>query len=88
MRSQMKDDKYDFMRQLLSKYMGSPALRVIKENQKALDMDPDVFNLVYEGFWDLYTLRPQLRDIRSRKLLEWIQKIKLVSGPERESDAV
>lgn len=54
----MKDDKYDFMRQLLSKYMGSPTLRVIKENQKALDMDPDVFDLVYEGFWDLYTLRP------------------------------
>ena len=51
-------------------------------------MDPDVFNLVYEGFWDLYTMRPKLKDIRTKKLLEWIQKIRLFSGPERESDPV
>ena len=84
----MKEDKYEFMRSLLTKYMGSPILRIIKENQKELDMDPDVFDLVYEGFWDLYTMRPKLMDVRSKKLLEFISKIKLTSGPERESDPV
>ena len=49
-------------------------------------MDPDVFNLVYEGFWDLYTLRPKVSEIRTNKLLTWIEKIKLISGPERPDD--
>ena len=84
----MKEDKYEFMRKLLSNYIGSPILRLIKENQKELDLDPDVFNLVYEGFWDLYTLRPKASDIRSRELLKWITKINLHSGPERESDLI
>ena len=79
----MKDEKYGVLRKLLSKYMGSPILRVIKDNQRALDLDPEVFDLVYEGFWDLYTLRPAIRDVSARKLQSWIQKIKLTSGPER-----
>ena len=68
----MKEDKYEFMRSLLTKYMGSPILRIIKENQKELDMDPDVFDLVYEGFWDLYSFHPQCMDISARKLQVWI----------------
>lgn len=67
--------------------MGSPVLRLIKDNQKELDMDPEVFDLVYEGFWDLYTFRPQLKDISARKLQAWILKIKLQSGPEQASDS-
>jgi len=78
----MKDDKYAIMRKLLSNYMGSPVLRVIKDNQQALDLDADVFDLVYEGFWDLYTFRPEIRDVSARKLQAWIAKIKLTSGPE------
>lgn len=54
----MKQDKYDQLRTLLSNFMGSPVLRIIKDNMAALDLDPDVFNLVYEGFWDLYTFHP------------------------------
>ena len=54
----IKSDNYDNLRKLLSKYMGSPALRLIKDNQEALGLDPDVFDLVYEGFWDLYTFHP------------------------------
>ena len=46
-------------------------------------MDPEVFDLVYEGFWDLYTFKPCLQDISARKLQTWIQKIKLQSGPDR-----
>lgn len=73
----MKQPQYDIVRSILSKYMGSPILRLIKDNQEALDMDPEVFDLVYEGFWDLYTFKPCLQDISARKLQTWIQKIKL-----------
>ncbi len=46
-------------------------------------MDPEVFDLVYNGFWDLYTFKPQIRDVSARKLQAWIQKIRLISGPDR-----
>lgn len=46
-------------------------------------MDPEVFDLVYNGFWDLYSFKPQIRDVSARKLQAWIQKIKLISGPDR-----
>ena len=79
----MKADNYDNLRQLLSNFMGSPILRLIKENQEKLEIDPEVFDLVYEGFWDLYTFHPQVRDVSARKLQAWILKIKLQSGPDK-----
>lgn len=81
----MKEDKYYDLRSVISKFMGSPVLRLIKDNAEALDMDPDVFDLVYEGFWDLYTFHPKIRDVSARKLQAWIQKIKLSAGPDRHS---
>ena len=84
----MKGENYPTMRTLLTNFLGSPVLRLIKDNQEALDMDPEVFNLVYEGFWDLYTIRDnQLRDVSARKLQAWIAKIKLTSGPDRSPPA-
>ena len=53
----MKNDKFDQMRDLLSAFVGSPILRIIKDNLEVLELDPDVFDLVYEGFWDLYTFQ-------------------------------
>lgn len=41
-------------------------------------MDPEVFNLIYEGFWDLYTFHPKCSDLSAKKLQQWIQKIELV----------
>ena len=79
----MKEEKYDYMRGVLDKFLGSPILRLIKDNQDKLDMDPEVFDLIYNGFWDLYTLKPKMRDVSARKLQAWIQKIKLSSGPDR-----
>ena len=80
----MKPDKFTQMRNILSNYLGSPILRIIKDNAQALDLDPEVFDLVYEGFWDLYTFKDsQLRDVSARKLQTWIQRVKLTSGPDR-----
>ena len=83
----MKELNYENLRKLLANFLGSPVLRLIKDNQEALDMDPEVFDLVYEGFWDLYTFHPQIRDVSARKLQAWIQKIRLTAGPDRTKKA-
>ena len=50
-------------------------------------MDPDVFELVYEGFWDLYTLKPRVKDVSAKKLQqEWIKKINLKASERTEAD--
>jgi hypothetical protein len=54
----MKEDKYWELRAVLSNFLGSPILRLIKDHMVELEIDPDVFDLVYEGFWDLYTFHP------------------------------
>ena len=55
----------------------------MKDNLQKLDLDPEVFDLAYEGFWDLYTFHPMVPDLSARKLQTWIQKIKLIAGPDR-----
>lgn len=42
-----------------------------------LELDAGIFDLAFEGFWDLYTFHPQVPDISGKKLLHWITKIKL-----------
>ena len=56
----MKEPNYAALRELISKHMGNPVLEIIKNNQEALGLDPDIFALVYEGFWDLYTFKPKV----------------------------
>ena len=73
----MKEHNYNNLRQLLSKHLANPVLRLIKENQEALGLDPDIFDLVYEGFWDLYTFKPKVPDISAKKLSQWITKVNL-----------
>lgn len=50
-------------------------------------MDPDVFDLVYEGFWDLYTFHPMCGDVSAKKLQQWIQKINLIVPEPTEEPA-
>lgn len=41
-------------------------------------MEPGIFDLVYESFWDLYTFHHQLGDVSAKKMLTtWLPKIKL-----------
>ena len=84
----MKEKNYQQFRELLSNYTGSPVLRLMKENQEALGLDPEVFDLVYEGFWDLYSFHPQCMDLSARKLQVWIQKIVLSVRPGTEVEPV
>lgn len=82
----LKDDKASQLRKILTNHTGSPILKLIKDNQDALGMDPDVFDLVYEGFWDLYTLKPKI-NVSAKKLKdEWIKKIKFTAGEQKASE--
>ena len=84
----MKEDKYEQMRGILSRHTGSPVLKLIRDNQEELGLDPDVFDLVYEGFWDLYTLKPKCKDVSADRLRrEWIKKVALRAGESKEGDA-
>lgn len=80
----MKEKKYQEFRDLLGNYTGSPVLRLIKDNQEALGIDPEIFELVYDGFWDLYSFHAQTQEISARKLQVWIQKIILSVRPGTE----
>lgn len=62
---------------MLSKHLGNPVLHIIRDNQAELGLDPEIFNLVYEGFWDLYTFKPR-GDQSAKKLQQWITKINLI----------
>lgn len=74
----LKAANYAKMRELLSKHMGNPILQMIKQNQEFLGLDEDIFDLVYEGFWDLYTFKSQTGH-SAKKLQQWITKIKLTT---------
>ena len=65
----MKEGNYEAFRKIISKHMGSPILPVIRDNAEQLGLDPEVFDLVYEGFWDLYTFHPKVDEVTPKKLL-------------------
>lgn len=56
----MKEPNYSALRELTTKHTGNPILQLIKDHQDDLGLDPDIFGLVYEGFWDLYTFKPKV----------------------------
>jgi hypothetical protein len=45
-------------------------------------MDPDVFDLVYEGFWDLYCMRARCDGITPKMILVWINRFVLQVSPD------
>lgn len=53
----------------------------MRSNQEALGIEPGIFDLVFDGFWDVYTFKPRNIDVAPKKLLTWIQKVKLTVNP-------
>ena len=73
----MKEHKYQQCRELLRNHSGGITVNLMRDNQEALELEPGLFDLVFEGFWDIYTFKPKDIDVAPKKLLTWIQKIKL-----------
>ena len=82
----IKEPNYSVFRKIISNHTGSPVLKLIKDNADALDLDPDVFSLVYEGFWDLYTLKPQIGVSPKTIQQEWIKKINIRASDSKIPD--
>lgn len=56
-------------------------------NLEHLGISEDTFNLVFEGFWDLYCKKPTTTELNAKKLDGWINKIKLVVPAGAQGDA-
>ena len=77
----MKDHKYLQCRELIRNNSGGIVVNLIRDNQEALGIEPGILDLVFDGFWDVYTFKPRNIDVAPRKLLNWIQKVKLTVNP-------
>jgi hypothetical protein len=54
----------------------------MKEQGKTIGLSQKIFDLVYEGFWDLYCKKPaSTQDIPVKKLEGFIQRVKLIVPP-------
>jgi len=89
MRHNLLDGPYNEIRKNLSNKMGDPILQLLKENQKELGFDPDVFDLVYEGFWDLYMMHEKCDEAPKLRQKTWLARFILQSQQDgaAEGDA-
>jgi len=81
----MKEANYTRLRQILSdlSLYGDEFLALMREQNKHLGLSKKAYDLVYEGFWDLYCKKPaNTADIPVKKLEGFIQRVKLVVPPE------
>jgi hypothetical protein len=53
----MKEPNYSEFRELLRQKSGGYALNLIREHQDELHLEPGVFDLAFESFWDMYCLK-------------------------------
>ena len=83
----MKEDVYQGFRTIISKNLADPVLEVIRDNAVHLGLDPDVFDLVYDGFWDLYCMKAKCDGVTPKMISLWINRFILqVSPDEAELD--
>jgi len=80
----MKEANYQKFRSLLSdvSVYGDEVLALLKEHYQLFGISNEAYDMVYEGFWDLYCKKPdQAADIPPKKLEGFITKVKLITPP-------
>lgn len=85
----MKESNYIKFRQLLSdpNQYGDEVLALMAEHGEKLGLSKEAYDMVYEGFWDLYCKKPHATaDLPAKKLEGFIQKVKLVVPPSDTTD--
>lgn len=65
------------MRKIITGSGGGEVLRIMRDHAEQLGIDADVFDLVFEGFWDIYLFHPQVDEVSGKKMLNWIPKVRL-----------
>jgi len=87
----MKEPNYSKLREILRdpRLYGDPLLRVFAEKSDLVGVPQNTYNMVFEGFWDLYCKKPATPDLTSKKLEGWINRILLkapTSAPPDEAE--
>ena len=85
----MKEANYQKFRSLLSdvSVYGDEVLALLREYNELFGISKETYDMVYEGFWDLYCKKPdQAADINPKKLEGFITKVKLITPPQDTTD--
>lgn len=84
----MKEPNYSKLRALLRdpECYGDPVLRALFEHADDIGLSSNSYNMVYEGFWDLYCRKPVPTDLTAKKLDGWINFINLYSYPFNQNN--
>lgn len=85
----MKESNYQKFRAILSDpgLFGDEVLALMAENAEQLGLSKQAFDMVYEGFWDLYCKKPHASaEIPAKKLEGFLSKIKLIVPPQDTQD--
>jgi hypothetical protein len=64
----LKQDKFDELRSLLNKDVGGQGLQWMQDYATEIGLKQEIFSLVYESFWDLYTLKSCVDGFSAKKL--------------------
>ena len=75
----MKEPNYSKLRTILrdTAQYGDRVLRLLAEHSEQIGVSANTYQMVYEGFWDLYCKKPATTDLTAKKLDGWINKINL-----------
>jgi len=86
----MKEPRYTQFRELVrdpARY-GDRVLAQIAEHCESLGIPRNSYQMIHEGFWDIYCKKPQSTDITAKKLEGWINLIKLTTNaPAAEGES-
>lgn len=85
----MKEANYAKFRSILSDpaQYGDEVLALMAEYGEVLGISKEAYDMVYEGFWDLYCKKPHASaEIAPKKLEGFLQKVKLVVPPQDTQD--
>ena len=75
----MKEPNYSKLRAIIrdpSKF-GDPVLTLLSQQCEAVGVSRNSYNMVYEGFWDLYCKKSANKELSAKKLDGWISNIVL-----------
>ena len=85
----MKEANYIKFRQMLSDVFqyGDDILAMLNVYYKQFGLSKKAYNVVYEGFWDLYCKKPHnIVDLPVKKLEGFLQRVKLIVPPSDVPD--
>jgi hypothetical protein len=69
----MKEPNYSKFREIIRtpRMMGNPTLRALAYKAEEIGISLNAYNMVHEGFWDLYCKKPATTDLTTKKLENW-----------------